>query len=62
MIGIEEIRRREENKMEKLFKLEWPDKYGPEWMNKYNLELCLFSGTFISNVKVVVEEVVIDKD
>jgi len=42
--------------MEKLFKIEWPDNYGPEWMNKDNLESCLFSDTHISNVKVVVEE------
>jgi len=48
--------------MEKLFKIEWPDNYGPEWMNKDNLESCLFSDTYIKNVKVVVKEVLIKKD
>ena len=28
---------------EKIFKIKWDDKLGRDWMNLYNLELCLFS-------------------
>uniref|UniRef100_A0A6H1ZAQ7 Uncharacterized protein n=1 Tax=viral metagenome TaxID=1070528 RepID=A0A6H1ZAQ7_9ZZZZ len=43
--------------MKKLFEIEWPDDCGPEWMNKFNLESCLFSDTFISGVKINVKEI-----
>jgi hypothetical protein len=35
----------------KIFEIEWPDSLGPEWMNKYNLELCLFTETCIGGEK-----------
>ena len=44
-------------KQSKIFKVTWPGKLGPEWLNKENLQSCLFSETYISNVRVEVEEI-----
>ena len=27
--------------MERIFKIEWPDHLGPEWMNEHNLRSCI---------------------
>lgn len=35
--------------MQKTFKIEWPDEYGPEWMNTDNLMICLFSQDHIGH-------------
>ena len=43
--------------MKKVFEIEWPNDCGPEWLNKYNLESCLFGDTFISNVEVTVKDI-----
>ena len=43
--------------MYKIFKIEWPDDCGPEWLCKANLESCLFSETFITNTPVTVNEI-----
>lgn len=29
--------------MERIFKIEWPDHLGPNWMNQSNLELCIMN-------------------
>ena len=41
----------------KTFVIEWCDDYGKEWLNKENLESCLFSDTHITNVQVAVEDI-----
>jgi len=33
--------------MEATFKITWDDDLGRDWMNRYNLELCLFSADHI---------------
>lgn len=43
--------------MEKIFKIEWSDDLGPEWLCKENLENCLFSETHITNVSVNVTDI-----
>ena len=45
--------------MKATYTIEWPDNYGPAWMNIDNLKLCLFSATYMSGEasdKVTVEE------
>jgi hypothetical protein len=42
--------------MKYICEIEYPDDCGPGWMNKYNLESCLFSDTHISNVNVSVKD------
>jgi len=42
--------------MEKTFKITWDDELGRDWMNIFNLELCLFSKQCIGpNAKPLVE-------
>lgn len=46
--------------MEKTFKIIWDDELGQDWMNIFNLELCLFSEEHIGGKAkdmVKVEEV-----
>ena len=51
------------HKVEKIFKISWDDDLGQDWMNVWNLELCLFSEEHITSHgvsargKVTVEEV-----
>ena len=42
---------------EKTFKLKWKDCLGRDWMNKYNLEACLFSSEHIKVGGLTVEDV-----
>lgn len=42
--------------MKYICEIEYPDECGPVWMNKWNLESCLFSKTHISNVEVKVSD------
>ena len=41
----------------RIFKIEWPDNYGPNWLCKQNLEACVFSSTHISNVRMKITDV-----
>lgn len=40
---------------QKTFRIEWPDDYGPEWMNADNLMLCLNAYCKGVDLKVVEE-------
>jgi hypothetical protein len=45
---------------EKIFRIKWDDKLGRDWMNLFNLELCLFSKECIggkAKKNVTVEEI-----
>lgn len=45
---------------EKTFKIKWDDELGRDWMNLFNLELCLFSNNCIGGKakdSVTVEEI-----
>lgn len=47
--------------MEKTFKITWDDELGRDWMNTFNLELCLFSKEHIGGKAkdmVTVKEIV----
>ena len=51
--------------MEKVFKITWDDSLGRDWMNIYNLELCLFSKQCIggkAKALVEVEEVILPEN
>jgi len=53
----EEVSDKEKVMQEKIFKIKWDDELGQDWMNLWNLELCLFSKEHIGgkakdNVKV----------
>ncbi len=43
--------------MKKVFEIEWCDDYGDEWLNKENLEACLFSNTHMNNVQVEITDI-----
>lgn len=45
---------------EKIFKIKWDDGLGKDWMNLFNLELCLFSKEYIGGKAkdmVTIEEI-----
>jgi len=47
--------------MKKIFEIEWPDKYGSEWLDSYKLESCMFTDSHvyncISDAKVIVRDI-----
>lgn len=50
--------------MEKIFRIIWNDELGQDWMNTWNLQLCLFSEEFIGDKArplVRVEEIIPEK-
>ena len=43
--------------MKKIFELEWDDEFGRDWMNIFNLELCLYSKMCTNKKLLKVKEV-----
>jgi hypothetical protein len=44
--------------MKGIFEIEWPDDYGPGWMNQWNLETCLRTKEFIGpKVEISVKDI-----
>lgn len=43
--------------MRKIFELEWNDNLGKDWMNIFNLELCLFNKEHTQRKLLKVKEV-----
>lgn len=46
----------------KIFRIEYDDELGPEWLNIDNLKLCLFSDSHISSIRVDVKDITSDLD